>query len=98
MSTAEIIITACGETTQDFHLNVTTYPPTGVSILLLFESKRIAKPNSNNASAHPEPLPIRQSTGSSLLSTPGTALSSIQADQQSFGLYNTKFEAVSKAS
>ena len=65
-STAEIINIACGETTQGFHLNATTCIPTWVSILLLFGRKGIAKPNSNKAPAHPEPLPIRQSTGSSL--------------------------------
>ena len=34
-------------------------------MLLLFEHRGIAMPYSKKASAHPEPLPIRQSTGSS---------------------------------
>ena len=65
MSTVEMINTACGETTQGFHLNTTICIATGVSLLLFFEHKGIAKPDSKKSSAHSELLPIRQSTGSS---------------------------------
>ena len=48
ISTAEIINTACDETTQGFHLNATTCTRTGVSILLFFERKSTAKPHNIN--------------------------------------------------
>jgi hypothetical protein len=61
----EMMNIACGETEQSFHLNASTYTRTGNPLLLFFEHKSTAMPNTNKASAHPEPLPIRQSTGSS---------------------------------
>ena len=97
MSMVEMINTACGETTQGSYLDTTTCITTGFSLLLLSERKCIAKPYPKKASAHPEPLPIRQSTGSSppLNTWNCTRFHSYQPSV--LGLYNTESGAVSKA-